>query len=250
VPQLAGPAFVHVPVGSVPPAGTGVQVPAVAASAHDRHVPAHAVLQQTPCAQKPDAHSAFSAQVAPGDLRPHRPAAQTAGAAQSASTVQVALHAATPHANGKHDVAMGVTQAPAPSHVAPGVKVVLVAGQLGTPHGVPCAYFWHAPAAHMPLVPHVVASVTAHVPDGSGAPVATSPQMPMAPVSAHERQASMQAVAQQTPCAQKPEPHSDLSEQKAPLPFLPQELLASQTLGARHSALLPQSAKQRAPLQA
>ena len=61
----------------------------------------------------------------------------------------------------------------------------------------------------MPFVPHVAGAVAAHVPDGSDAPVATLPQMPMAPVSAHERHASAQAVAQHTPCAQKPEPHSD-----------------------------------------
>jgi hypothetical protein len=248
VPQLAAPAFAHVPVGSAPPPGTGVHAPAVAARAHDRHVPVHAVLQQTPCAQKLEAHSLFSAQVAPGDLRPHRPFAQTAGASQSPSTVQVALQATAPQANGKHGIADGVTHAPAPSQVEPGVKVV--EGQVAPAHGVPCAYLWQAPAAHMPFVPQVEALVAAHVPAGSGAPGATSPQIPMAPVSAQERQASAQAVAQQTPCAQNPEPHSDLSEQNAPLLFGPHELLAAQTLGATHAELSAHVAKQRAPLHA
>ncbi|HEX4405222.1 MAG TPA: hypothetical protein VH560_10370, partial [Polyangia bacterium] len=157
-------------------------------------------------------------------MRPHEPFVHTAGASQSASPAHVALQAAAPHAKGKHDVAAGVTHAPAPSQVAPGVNVVLAAGQVAAAHGVPCAYFWHAPAEHMPFVPQVAAAVAVHVPDGSDAPVATLPQMPMAPASAHERHASAQAVAQQTPCAQKPEPHSDMSEQKAPLPFLPHEL--------------------------
>lgn len=250
VPQLAGPAFTHELVGSTPPAGTGVHVPAVTASAHDRHVPAHAVLQHAPCAQKPEPHSVFSAQAAPGALRPHSPPVQTAGASQSPSPAQVALQAAAPQVNGKHDVAAGVTQAPAPSHVAPGVKVVLDVGQLGPAHGVPWAYFWQAPAAHIPFVPQVEAFPATHVPAGSLAPVATSAQMPMAPVSAHERHASAQAVAQQTPCAQKPEPHSDLSEQKAPLLLGPHELCASQTLGTTQAVLVAHAVKQRAPLQA
>ena len=146
VPQLAAPALLHVPVGSVPLWGTGVHVPAACGSAHDRHMPAHAVLQQTPCAQKLDAHSLFSAHAAPGDLRPHRPFAQTAGASQSASPAHVALQAAAPHANGKHDVAAGVTHAPAPSQVAPGVNVVVEVGQVESWQAVPFGYFWHAPA--------------------------------------------------------------------------------------------------------
>jgi hypothetical protein len=55
--------------------------------------------------------------------------------------VQLALQAEAPQRKGKQDVAAGVTQAPAPSQVEPGVKVVLFAGQLGAAHGVPCANF-------------------------------------------------------------------------------------------------------------
>lgn len=121
VPQLAAPALRHAFVGSVPPLGTGAQVPAVAASAHDRHVPVQALRQHTPCAQKPLAHSVPSAHVAPGDLRPQDPFAQEAGASQSASAAHEALHAEAPQRNGKHELAAGVTQAPAPSQVEPGV---------------------------------------------------------------------------------------------------------------------------------
>jgi hypothetical protein len=222
----------------------------VAASAQDKQVPVQAVRQQTDCAQKPEPHSGPSAQVAPGGLSPHEPLEQTAGASQSAFAAQVALHAEAPQRNGKQDVAGGVTQAPAPSQVEPGVKVVELAGQAASPHGVPCANFWQAPASHMPFVPQPEAAVAAQVFDGSGAPEATSPQMPMAPVSAHERQAAVQAEAQQTPCAQKPEPHSDLSEQNEPLVFLPHELCASQTLGETQERLLEHCVKQRAPLHA
>jgi hypothetical protein len=121
VSQVAGPAFWQVLVGSGSPLATGAHVPGVAASAHDRHVPVQAVRQQTPCAQKPEAHSAPSAQVAPGDFRPHDPFVHTAGVAQSASAAHVALQTWAPHRKGKHDVAGGVTQRPAPSQLAPGV---------------------------------------------------------------------------------------------------------------------------------
>lgn len=97
VPQLAAPVFVHVPVGSEPPAATDTHVPGAVEVAHDMHEAPQAVRQQTPCAQKPAAHSEPSLQAAPGDLSPHEPLTQIEGEAQSASAVQVALQAATPH---------------------------------------------------------------------------------------------------------------------------------------------------------
>jgi hypothetical protein len=139
---------------------------------------------------------------------------------------------------------------PAPSHAAAAVKVVDPAGQVASAHGSPCAYFWHAPASHMPLVPHVAGGITVHVPDGSGAPVATFVHWPIVPASAHDLQAPAQAVAQQTPCAHTPEAHSPWSEQNEPLLFFPHELWASHWLGATQSAFVPHVAKQRAPLHA
>jgi hypothetical protein len=97
VAQLAAPMSLQVPVGSKPPAETGEHVPGAELSAHDMQVPAHEVRQQTPCAQKPVAHSDPSPHVAPGDLRPHEPPTHNEGATQSASAVHVALHAAAPH---------------------------------------------------------------------------------------------------------------------------------------------------------
>ena len=91
-----------------------------------------------PIAQIPLLHSIPSPQVAPLGLRPHDPPLQTPGGAQSASAVQDDLHTAVPQRNGKHEVADGVTQVPAPSHVAPGVNVVVFAGQVAILHGVPC----------------------------------------------------------------------------------------------------------------
>jgi hypothetical protein len=235
VPQVAAPAFMHLFVGSAPPAGTGAHVPGVAGSAHDRHVPVQAVRQQTLCAQNPLPHSVPSAHVAPGALSPQEPLVHTAGASQSASAAQLALHAWAPQRKGKHELAAGVTQAPEPSQVEPGVKVVVPAGQLGSPHGVPCANLWHAPAAHMPFVPQLAAALATQLPEGSGAPVATSAQVPIAPASAHDLHAAVHAAPQHTPCAQKPDLHWAAPSQKAPVGFLPHEL-AWQTLGCRHCA--------------
>jgi len=102
----------------------------------------------------------------------------------------------------------------------------------------------------MPFVPHVAAAVAAQVFEGSGAPVGASAHAPMAPASAQDLHGPAQAVAQQTPCAQKPEPHSGATEHDDPFVFLPHELCASQTLGATHAALLVHAEKQRVPLQA
>ena len=114
-------------------------MPALPGSAQDMHVPEHAVRQQTPWTHMALPHSLPSPQIAPSGLRPHDPLAQTPGGAQSASAVQVDLQAATPQRNGKHDVAPGVVQVPAPSHIARGVNVVVFAGQVASLHGVPCA---------------------------------------------------------------------------------------------------------------
>jgi hypothetical protein len=80
---------------------------------------------------------------------------QTLPAEQSASAVQVALQAVVPHLKGTHDDDAGVTQLPPPSQVARGVKLVVFAGQVGSWHDVPAAYFWQPPASHLPLVPQL-----------------------------------------------------------------------------------------------
>jgi hypothetical protein len=98
-----------------------VHVPGAVETAHDWHVPVHAVRQQTPCAQMPVAHSLPSLQAPPGDLRPHEPLLHTEGETQSASAVHVPLQAEAPHLYGAQEDAAGVTQAPAPSQAAAGV---------------------------------------------------------------------------------------------------------------------------------
>jgi len=88
VPQLAAPLSMHWFSGSAP-TGTKVQVPEVPVSAHDRQVPVQLELQQTPCWQRPEAHSTPPAQVMPSGFLVHWPALQMLGATQSLSDAQV-----------------------------------------------------------------------------------------------------------------------------------------------------------------
>ena len=83
------------PWGSTPDA-TLLQVPTLPARLQDLQAVLHALLQQTPCAQKPLTHSVPTLQVAPGGLRPQllimpfMP--QMLGVMQSAVTVQALKH--------------------------------------------------------------------------------------------------------------------------------------------------------------
>jgi hypothetical protein len=99
-PQVVAPSAVHCPFGSMPSAGTGLQVPGVPPSAHDMQLPVQAVVQQTPWAQNPLWQSLPAAQLAAGGRRPHEPLLQMLGVAQSASAAQVDLQARVPHLNG------------------------------------------------------------------------------------------------------------------------------------------------------
>ena len=168
-----------------------------------------AVPQQTPWAQMVLLHSVPLEQTAPFGLSPHDPEMQDAGIAQSLSVAQVALQALVPQANGKQEDDAGIPQVPAPSQVPPGVKVVPLVGQVAPWQAVPCWYFSQAPAWHLPSVPQLDAPLSMQLPAGSG-PEATAVHCPIVPVIAHDRQAPVQAVAQQTPCAQKVDWHSTL----------------------------------------
>jgi hypothetical protein len=172
----------------------------------------------------------------------------TAGGAQSASTTQVDLQAATPQRNGKQETAAGVTQVPAPSQVDWRVSVVVPAGQLAATQAVPSAYLWQAPASHLPFVSQLVASRSTQVCAGSGAPVGTFEQIPIEPDSAQDRHALVHAVAQQTPCAQLFDVHSSPLEQNAPFGFLPHEL-PTQTFPEEQFASAVQAPKHWLPLQ-
>lgn len=248
VPQEAAPRSAQRPPGSVPPAATGEQVPGLAASAQDRHVPVQAVAQQTPWAHTVLRHSVPAWQTAPFGLSPQDPELQVAGGAQSASLAQVDLQALTPHENGKQPVAAGIMHVPAPSQVPPAVNVLPGIGQLAFAQAVPCGYFWQAPAWHFPSVPQDAVPWSVHSAAGSGSPAGTAVHRPMVPVIAQEKHEPAQAVAQQTPCAHCPDLHSLPVEQKALFGLRPHELW-TQTLPVEQAASVPQAVKQRAPLQ-
>ena len=66
-----------------------MQVPRLPASAHERHVPVQLEVQQTPCSQNVELHSAGAAQVAPIGFLPQLPVMQVLGALQSPLPPQV-----------------------------------------------------------------------------------------------------------------------------------------------------------------
>jgi hypothetical protein len=205
VPHDAAPASLQAAAGSPLPAATLLQVPAVLADAlHDLQVALHSVAQQTPCRQNPDLHSVPSAHTVPFNLRPHDPLMHTAGEAQSALVVQAALQVAAPHRYGAQERAAGLTHLPLPSQVEFAVNVGLPLGQVASAQEVPLAYFWQAPAWHLPLVPQLAAPWSLHMPAGSALPVATLVQAPSVPASAHDWQAPPHALSQQYPWAQNP----------------------------------------------
>jgi hypothetical protein len=75
----------------------GVQVPTLPASAQDWHVPPHAVLQQTPSAHWPDAHSAPAAQERPlAFFETQAPPLQNVPPAQSAPEAHEVRQPAVP----------------------------------------------------------------------------------------------------------------------------------------------------------
>jgi hypothetical protein len=147
--------------------------------------------------------------------------------------------------------AAGFTQVPAPSQVEAPVKVPVPVGQLAARHDVPLGYFWHTPAWQRPLVPQLLAPWSLHIPVGSALPVATLVQVPVVPDSAHDWQAPVQALSQQTPWAQKLLLHWSADEQVVPLLALPHEFGPTwpHTLGDRHWLLVVQALKHLLPLQ-
>jgi hypothetical protein len=71
-----------------------VHTPALPPTSHDWQRPVQAVMQQVPCAQNPELQSAAAEQEAPIGFLPQLPFTQLFPLAQSASLVQLVLHAA------------------------------------------------------------------------------------------------------------------------------------------------------------
>ncbi len=220
-----------------------MQVPAFPDTAQDMHVPVQVVAQQTPCWHRLVAHSDPDEQVVPFGFSEQLPPLHTVGETQSASAVHLLLQlfmVAASHTRLPGQLA-GVTalQVPAPSQVAAGVSVAPV--QLAAAHTVPLGQSRQCPApSQRPSAKQPEAAVAAHwLATAGAAPAGTGEQVPALPESAHDRQVPVQALSQQTPCAQKPDTHDEALVQGAPGGSLPQ-LPLLHTLGATQSALVVQ----------
>jgi hypothetical protein len=166
---------------------------------------------------------------------------QMSGGKQSVSTVQVALQAVPPlQTKGAQLSVVGCWQLPLPSQVRPVVSVDPPPGQEGARQEVPPAYFRQAPLpSQKPSWRQLACPWSRQVPCGSAVPFGTLVQVPGALVSAQDWQTPVQAVWQQTPWAQKPEPHSADVTHDWPGPLSPHDPLM-QTAGEAQSPLVTQ----------
>lgn len=94
--------------------------------------------------------------------------------------------------------------------------------------------------SHSPLVPQVEAAEVAHWVAGLGAwPAGIALHVPALPATAQDMQVPVQAVAQQTPCWQRFDEHSDPAEHVVPFGFS-EQLPLLHTVGDTQSALVAQ----------
>jgi hypothetical protein len=108
VPQVDAACTTQVPDGSGALVATFVHCPLVPASAHDLQALAQVDEQQTPCAQKPEAHSTASEQNEPLPFFPHEPCmSQVLGATQSALLPHDVKQRAPLQANGEQGNEVG-----------------------------------------------------------------------------------------------------------------------------------------------
>ena len=197
-------------------------------------------MQQTPCAQKPESHSAAVVQVAPIAFRLQALALQTLGEAQSVLAMQVVLHALAVLSQTylPHGSTVAAAHVPAPSQLRRESAVVAFM-HAGPAHCVPLMYLRHPPApSQVPSLPQVDAAAIGHCDATSGAPpAAIGEQVPTLPVSEHEVHVPVQAVLQQTLLTQNPDAQSVPAPDghDPPIGILPQ-LMLTQVLPAVQSA--------------
>jgi hypothetical protein len=134
--QLVGPSSRHCPAGSGLPAVTGAQVPAWPVWLQEKQLAVQALPQQTPWAQKLEAHSAAAEQRAPRGFFPQEPFWQTAGDTHWPSLAQLAPQEAPLQRKGAQEVAAGETQRP-PLQVPSWVSRLLAGSQLPARQSVP-----------------------------------------------------------------------------------------------------------------
>jgi hypothetical protein len=202
-----------------------------------------AVVQQAPSTQLLLLHSPTRAQVWPlAFLAEHAVPLQKNPDAQSASPTQVVRHAAVPlQANPPHGIGVAAgRQTPRPSHVRAGVSAGLVPPHTWAAHCVPVANLRQAPRpSQNPSLAQVAAPWFWQPPCGSRAPFATGLQVPRVAVRLHDWHVPLQAVLQQTPCAQTPDMHSLPTAHARPLTLSAHAPLVHKA-GDAQSALLAQ----------
>ena len=161
--------------------------PSLPAIAHERQVPVHAVAQQTPVTQKPDAQSAAAAQAAPGGFGPQLPFTHAAPPTQSASAAQSARHAApacVAHVRAARIAAGGAAHARAVA--AGGVAHRRIRRTIARGRIAPAGYSAHAPVpSQKPLRPQLARPSSGQSPRGS-APTGTLVQVPTLPSTVHD----------------------------------------------------------------
>jgi hypothetical protein len=139
------------------PCATAVHLPNPgSANLQYSQAPVQAASQQTPSAQYPEMHCASAAHAIPSPTLPHDPPTQGAPT-QSVSFPQPAAHAriAASHFRGAHEIAAGVTHAPA-LHCASPFSVLVTGSHDPGAHTVPFGqYAQLPPPSHLPVRPHV-----------------------------------------------------------------------------------------------
>src|SRR4029079_17542386 len=114
-PHVSEPLSAHWPRGSIP-VGTIEQMPWVPASPHDLQMPLHSVLQQVPCSQKPELHSAAAVQAPPTGFLPQLVAMQELGGVHSSFLEHTVWHTPlAPQMKGAHDCVVAAGHLPSAS---------------------------------------------------------------------------------------------------------------------------------------
>lgn len=136
LPQLLGPWSAHPPLGSLVPDATARQRPACPLRRQEKQVDVQAFSQQTPSAQKFDAHSPAPPQACPRGFLPHDPFTHTLGVTQSALLAHEFAQLEPRHLNGAHEVGAGGTHRP-DWQVLAWVKRSVAGSQLAPRQAVP-----------------------------------------------------------------------------------------------------------------
>jgi hypothetical protein len=246
IPQVVEPVVMQTAAGSSPFAGTGWQVPALPATAHDRQLGQLADPQQTPSTQLPLVHSAPATQASPLGFDVQEPDRQNSPDVQSASAAHTVRQAAGPHLYGAQELVAVWSHAPLPSQWP--IAVYVAPLHEATPQLVLLGAWRQPPLpSQVPMKPHGVLPV--QPPCGSTSPAGTGRHVPARPVTAHDWQLPQLGEEQQTPSTQLLLSHSEAALHSCPSAFLPHDPAMHMVPGAQ-SPSLPQAALQVMPLHA